>query len=629
MAKSNVDQGTGDFEFDLIGGDAKPFQSYVSAQDKTIVNERCLVRGSKNVYKGLTGRVVARCGLKLRGLIDNTNAGVQSSYEWPTSVGNIRVLRLCNGKMQVESDIVTPGAYLWYDLQNGVTLTRHVFDTVWDNTLKKDFLVFVRGDSNLFRWDGGVGMIASTTANTIVLSSDAIAQGFRTSGGSLLVNGHAYTYAGITGSTLTGVAGDPTGEANGSVVVETPITNATKPAVTPNDFLRVIVNRVHIGSYTSRLVYISSQYDYTNYTVPATRAVGDPEIITIDSLARGIAVRQGLAHIFGGTADMYIVSYSQISNAGVIVERTDIDHRVIDNLGAPFGHEFIDNVGDDIVWLDQNTQLRVYGTFRNLSEPVYPTLSLPIKDELQSVSFAGGHLRAIGESIFITSPLTGVTYWYETRTSINLDGLVFKERLWHPPQVWNISRFALINGVIYAHSNSTPQIYQVFNTGQWSDDGNILNASGIPTAIPYDCVMAMAYRKNRRAQGMTNFNRMYFEGYISGGTELNVTVLYDYQGTRGKTVKVLNSVSDPAPLFGQGYGASIGDSSLGDAPLGDGITPDEAMFPKFKRVKTPSPVDCFEYQIVVSSSAIDSRWEMLYLGTNATQSPHQAVFISY
>src|SRR3990167_6738186 len=172
---------TDDFAFSLIGGE-QPILGYVSAKDKTALSGYNMVRGSKNVYRKLSGTIAVRTGLKRRGAADTTEADVKSSYEWPTSLDYTRVIRVANSKLEVESDIVTSGTFVWYTLQSSLTLTAFVFDTVWDNTLKKDFLVFVRGDSNLFRWDGGIGKIASTTATTIVLTATVASQGFNTSG---------------------------------------------------------------------------------------------------------------------------------------------------------------------------------------------------------------------------------------------------------------------------------------------------------------------------------------------------------------------------------------------------------------------------------------------------------------
>lgn len=613
------------FDFKLIGGEQKPFLGYVSTPDKTAISERVMVRGSKNVYKKRSGTVAVRPGQKRRGSADSTAAGVNASFEWESSLGRIYPLRVANGKLQFESDVVTSDTYVWYDLMTSLSLTRFVFDPWWNNTLKKDQLLFVKGDTNLHKWSGGVGLISSTTINTIVLTAAAASSGFETSG-SLLINGNSYTYTGISSSTLTGVSGDPTGEANGSVVIQAVTTTATTPASTfTNDFIKVIGNRLHVGSYTSRLIYISDDSDYTSFSVPATRAPGDPELLTLDSAAKGIGVRKGMAHIGAGTSDWYEVSYSPLTVGSTLTEQTKIDKKPVGNLLAPLAHEFIDNVGDDLVYVDQDNQLRVYGIFRNISQPKYPSLSLAIEDELRDEDFTGGHLRAVSEFIYVTAPLSGRVYFHQTEQSVDSQGNITQERYWHPPQVWNLTRIAVIEGITYGHSNANPQIYQLWNTNQWHDD------SPADESLPYDAVMRMSYRNHGRRQGMINFDKVYFEGYLSEGTELDAYVLSDYQGSESVQNPNINSIDAPATFFSGNTAPSIGDSSIGDNPLGDGLTEDsndQELLPKFRVITDITPVNCFEYQLVVYSENADSRWEILSLGTNAeVTKTEQATFI--
>ncbi len=82
------------YKFQLVGADDKPFLGYVSSKDKTSASGQVLVRGSKNVYKKTSGTIASRPGLKRRGSADTTATGIVSSYEWDTSLGAQRVLRV-------------------------------------------------------------------------------------------------------------------------------------------------------------------------------------------------------------------------------------------------------------------------------------------------------------------------------------------------------------------------------------------------------------------------------------------------------------------------------------------------------------------------------------------------------
>lgn len=615
---------TDNFDFDLYGAQGQPFVGYVSAVDKTVVTPRALVRGSKNVYKKDSGTLANRPGLKRRGSADSTSAGVKSSFEWQMSLGFTRPLRVANSKLQVESDIVTSGTLVWYDLLTSLTLTRFVFDTWWDNTAKKDVLLMVNGADDIYNWSGAMGLISSTTLNTIVLTSTVAALGFKSSG-SVLVNGTTYTYSGVSGSTLTGVAPNPTGEANGSVVLQTVDTNSNKPAADfVNDFIKVVNNQLYCGSENSRLIYISDQTDYTNFSPGSPREPGDADILTLDDTPTGIGIRQGQAHVSSESA-WYIVSFRQITVGSTLTEQTLVDKKPMSNLKGALAHEFIDTVGDDLVYLSADQQLTVFGTFRNINQPQFPSMSEAVKDDLANEDFVGGALRAVGDFIYITAPNNGTVWLHETRTSVSEQGNIVAERIWHSPFIWNLSRIAVIDGVEFGYSNANPQIYQMWNTSQWHDD------SPSDDPLPYDSVAAFAYDQRGRRQGLIRFDKVYYEGYISQGTNLQSASVMDYQGSNGVLLGIINSIESPATFFSGDIGFSLGDASLGDNPLGDATSEEESeqeLLPKFRVITKVNPVDVFSYQIRVFSSEPDSRWELICYGTNAQRSPNSPVFIT-
>lgn len=144
--------------------------------------------------------------------------------------------------------------------------------------------------------------------------------------------------------------------------------------------------------------------------------------------------------------------------------------------------------------------------------------------------------------------------------------------------------------------------------------------------IPYNCVMRMAYRNHGRRQGLIAFDKTYIEGYMTEGTELDAFILYDYQGSKDIQNVVVNSTDHLAKFYSGVNSPSIGDSSLGDNPLGDGIIDDptdQELLPKFRAICDTNIQNIFEYQIVVYSSTLDSRWEIICLGTNAKMSANQ------
>lgn len=581
---------------------------YVSSVDRTNVALNVLVRGSQNVYKKLSGTMAVRQGEKRRGEANDTVSPCSSEFVWNTSWGATFILVVSDETLWVVSNDI------WYPLQTSLSFTRYVFDSWWDDSEKQQVLLFVHGEDNIEMWQGGFGLISSTTSNSIVLDRTVAASQLPASG-SVIINGTTYTYSGSSGSTLTGVSADPTGEANGSGVLAPVVTSSTTPASGfLNDFIKVINNQAYVGSYTSNLTYISAQDDYTDYSVPTPRLGGSPELVILDGTGKGIGVRQGNAVIGFGASGFAIVSFSDQTVGTDLTNITTVTIKPVALLQAPLAHEFIDAVGDNMIYLSQDQQVREFGDFNNLFVAGYPSLSQEIATELMEEDFDGGGLRCIGEFIYVTAPASGKTYLRQERTEVDRGGNVVAERLWHSPFTWNATHIDQINGVIVVFSNANPQIYEVWDTNQWHDD------SPSDEPLPYLCVMALGYRGESRRQGLWSFDKQFIEGYITPGTPLTCLMNYNYQGATNSLSIIINSPTQPAFTF-QTALASLGDSSLGDEPLGNGgivaIGDDPNTLPKFKVINSLPIINCFEWQPIFYSEQADAQWEILATDTNA------------
>lgn len=692
------------FEFNDITTD---WVGYDSSRDKTNINKNLMVFGSQNVYKKLSGNISVREGQKRLGVADGTISPVSSEFVWNTSFNATYIMVVSKGGLYVVVNDI------WYFLK-AFTQTRFVFDRWWDDTEKKDRVLFVNGTSNLYSWSGGfttvsglsgvvtainstptaggtgysIGDILTITTGglgatvtveevdnsgsvTSVLittggSGYTIGTGKATSGGSgtgatidittvaspssttltkqdvtkswaqagfsstsgeesIVINGVTYTYTGGTNTpTLTGVSPDPSGIANGITAIQSVIFSENTPAAGfNNDFIKVINNQAYVGSYSSVQVYISSSADFTNYTIPDPRAPFDPSLVVLDGLAKGIGVRQGNAYIGFGSGSWAIVTFTNTTDptTGATTQTQSVDIRPVANLQAPYAHEFIDTVGDSLVYLAQDQQVRLFGDTNNLFTPAYPSFSQEIATELTFQNFKGGGLKCIGEFTYITVPQEGKTYLYQVRQSINALGNNIAERIWHSPFIWNVTRVDEINGTIIGFSNSNPQIYQLWGTDQYHDD----SPSNEP--LPYECIFATSYRGEQRRQGLWSFDKAFSEGYLTPGTPLNLMMNYNYNGALRAATVVVNSNQNPAYIFTPNTQSlpSLGDDSLGDDPLGDALNDDGnndngnglGNLVKFKRINSLNILNVFEWQPVYNSFAVDAQWEILATGTNS------------
>lgn len=455
----------------------------------------------------------------------------------------------------------------------------------------------------------------SFATNTLTKTSPTVswAQAGFSSSGIININGTAYTYTGgANTSILYGVTPDPSGIANGTLAIQAIVTTANTPTSTfTSDFLKVINNQLYLGSYTSLNIFMSSNISYTNYTVPTPQLDGSPGLFIMPSTAKGIGVRQGTAFVGAGSDRWVQISFTLVSNNNIITRNNKVDYKPVARLQAPYAHEFIDSVGDTIVYLAQDQQVRALGDFNNLFVAGYPSYSQEIATELSSEIFTGGGLKCIGEFIYVTSPNSGKVYLRQERTRVDPNGSIVAERLWHSPFIWSATFIDQIDGDVVAFSNANPQIYSVWETDQWHDD------SPSDEALPYSCIAAFGYRGEQRRQGLWSFDKQYTEGYITAGTFLDLTINYNFNGATNSPTVPVNSTSNPAYIFTVDPD-SIGDHSLGDESLGDGGEESDTNFlSKFKVINSLPIINCFEWQPIYSSDETDAQWELLALASNA------------
>lgn len=259
-----------------------------------------------------------------------------------------------------------------------------------------------------------IGYLTSVQSSTLQLldtTSIWMKNGFSSTTGemTMVINGTTYTYTGgQQTNTLTGVTPSPAGEASGSIAIQPVITASNKPASDfSNDFIKVIGNQAYVGSYTSRFIYVSSNTDFTNFTLTTPPLDGDPALLVMDSTSKGISVKGGNPWIGYGTGEWAEIVYSQVSNGTSNERYITKNIKPITKLGAPYAHEFITNSGDNIIYLAQDQQVRELGDFNNLFTAGYPSLSQQINSELAAENFTGGGCKAIGDFLYLTAPCQG------------------------------------------------------------------------------------------------------------------------------------------------------------------------------------------------------------------------------
>lgn len=253
------------------------YKSYVSKPELTALDIRYLVKGSKNVLIDYANRIISRNGYNLWGAAATINStGIKSSYDWDTSTLKQIALRVWGSQIEFYFNST------WNILKTGLTSPYLEFAKVWDNTEKIDVLLWVLGETNTYKWSGGVTKVASSTATTltkqgVLTSKTTIAFVAGTPGtvaATITDSGNGFITAGFaTGDTLfvTGSTANSRNFTIGSVtagtitliITDVLVSEVAGPSITVHNGEPTWASSRFLLTGTNNLTYNGVNYSYT------------------------------------------------------------------------------------------------------------------------------------------------------------------------------------------------------------------------------------------------------------------------------------------------------------------------------------------------------------------------------
>lgn len=587
-------------KFNLVSN----FNGYLNKADVTNIAPEHLVSPSKNVLINDGEKVAIRGGYTLYGAANTALTPILSSHEWNTSTGTELDVRHYGTVLEVYYSSA------WRTLKSGLTagLTLN-FAEWWSSAEAQDFLLFADGTSNMNMWSGGATTYASSTVNTITKQGTTTwaEDRFLTTGTRQVdIGGITYTYTGgESTTTLTGVTPDPTagGHVAGDVALQTIRVTANTPASgVTTDIITVLNNNVYVASTERRDVYVSSNTDYTSYTVASPRVPGGPALLTLDSPPIGFAVGEKEMYLSGSKSEWYqtaLTLSADLTAESLIVNRL----KTSPGQGA-LAQSAIGNAKNYVIYVSNENVIDFLGRVENIDTPQSRPLSDPIKSEVAGYDVTiKPHVKYHKNKTYIAFPSESKVLIYD-----------HEKRFWQPPQVLPVRRFAIIGGELYGHGNSVPETYKLF-------DGTSDNTN------PIHAIAAFAYRNYDHRAWKKQLNEWYTEGYISSNTTLTFGLKYDFGGF---TSIVENSISgsDTGLIFSTTADGSLGKAPFGQNPLGS-ITDSDSNLPKFRvsHQITKNNLDFYEIQPYYESNDVDFQWELLAQGGNVTLSTNDNISI--
>lgn len=586
-------------KFDIVS----EFKGYVTKPDPTNTDERTLTEGSFNVIVNDTEKVTGRKGYSILGATSTTTKPIKSEFTWNTSGGTELLLRGLGDEFQV----FYGGS--WLTVADGFASSAFGFPRSsqsgwWDASEGIDILPFVAKDSNIYTWSGCIAEIDSTTSNTITKTgTDTWAEARALSGsGTVVINGTEYAYTGgDTTTTLTGVTPDPTGEADGSVVMQKVSTISNKPGSgLTNDLIEILNNQVYVGDYTSREVYVSVSSDITDFsTISTPREVGEAALFALDNAPTAFVVQEQVMYMSAGKSDWYATKIELQNSGTAFIENISVEKLKNAPQQAAKEKDLVANIKNSVVFISNEPTLDELGRLENINTPQSKPLSDPIKPNFDSYDFTGGDIKYWKNQVFIAVPVEGIVLIYDINNG-----------WWQPPQQMPIAKLSVYDGKLIGHSSTVSESYELFPDNTFADLGNPINMQAV-----------FAYRNFGDRTLLKQFDEFYSEGYLSSNTNLDLTLQYDYAG--GTSVKEFTiSGADPTITVGGVSGGPLGSLPLGAGPLGS-VLEGGSDLKKFRQINGVSHVDFHEMRAIYSTTDTSAQFELLAHGPQVRYSQNQ------
>lgn len=598
--------------------------AYVSSEDSTNTDERNLVAGSRNVIIDQQRKVRTRNGNTRLGVANSSLTGNRNGVTWNTSTSTELMIRAYDDELEVylgTVDSTTLNAF--YRIAQGFSTTKKPrFATWYSDTEKLDFLVFVYGDSNLYRWGGGVAVADSFTASTITKrGTTTFGQNrFYTSANKVLINvrtGVEYTYTGGEGTTtLTSVTPDPTLEMiAGDVLIQKVVTSASTPAANrENSTIFSNENQIYVASDIDQLVYISKNSNYTNFSYSSPRLPGEGALLTLDDPAKGFGVLEDKVVIFAGKSSAYQVEAKEIAVGSTLAETLGVKKYQTGAGQAAINQDVIAQINNTLVYLSHEPAVREIMSLSELQGGGKPrTLSNPIKPDIDAEDWTDASAIWHENAYWLTAPTYGHVYILEYRE--DADGKL--RRFWQAPQTMYIGAFSVLDGVLYGHGSAVPETYKIMDSEAFSDVGSD------DSKLPILCVAKFAYRNFGDRARLKHFDEYYIEGEISPSTNLTHTLYYDYGG-HTRSIETTIEGSNENILEETLSSVALGQQPLGASPLGGSLSvPEESA--KFRAIIEIAKEDFFEMQEIFQTDDTDKFWSVIARGQNAQLSSRQPI----
>jgi len=381
----------------------------------------------------------------------------------------------------------------------------------------------------------------------------------------VLIGGVEYAYTGGEGTdTLTGVDPLPVIAAGTIVLQSVRSNNNASPIPTgyTNDYIGSQRNQLWIGSKTSRLAFASKINDFTSFTFTANRLPGEGAQIELDTFCAGFESSKDEITIFGGADDIYSVMWQlSADNTNEAVSVVKKDTAPGQGLISPLAKTRVKNA---VAFITREPTLDTLGSVENISTEQNKPISDIIKNDFDVLDFTDAAMVYWKRNIVVTLPMESMILLYDLRYG-----------MWQMPQIFAVSIGVLSiseEGNLIGHSYVANESYELFS--------GTVDETGVAD-FNITAIARHAYNNQGFPDQEKVFDTYYVDGYLSLGARMEHRSYYDFEGTKGMSMKEING-DDDRFLFGTSDLNPLGRNPLGSRPLGGGGLSEESLLTRFR-----------------------------------------------
>lgn len=440
------------------------------------------------------------------------------------------------------------------------------------------------------------------------------------SSGNLTVGTTTVAYSALASSTSFTITDPGVGfAANTAVTVQpTEYPGAPKGNRLENHHNRMVVGNVQSGlsrdssgnlqgSQSQATAYISNIASAADFTFSNPRNAGQGDIITFP---------------YGGGNIQDIINFE---NSFAVFKKYAIDlvaYSTTDTTDLPSvtplkqGYGSINHAikgRDDIYFVTMDNQITSIGRVQ-LKDTVPQTtnIGLIIKRLLDTFDFTSVVGHEFAQRIIFSCKRASTDNNNNQLIIYNKQNKSF-EGIWY----LNANHFDLINGKLYAGDSVSPNVYQLFT----SDHNDVRSSTvkfGIDCSWRSNWIHLVPRRSRFRVKpsqfAVMGLNTLGFEGYITDGTIITISVYKDFSDNAELQFNFGVEPTDEEFMQGDNLGAFLGANPLGLAPLGTISAPNPDGQRHFKFIIYFPDIYANYVSIGIDGTGRDQTWEMNRIG---------------